>query len=216
MSPKRVLLVDDHPVVLEGVGQMLRSTDRFAVVGEATTAELAVEIGGREQPDLVVLDLRVGEALAPDICVRLRAVAPDAKVVILTAFDDEVLLRACVKSGAVGVLLKDMHGLDVLGALERVLQGQMFIDERIHVADPPGARDEDPGSEEDSTGYEALTAREYQILQLLTRGLQSKEMAQELGLTPNTVRGYTQSVLTKLHVSNRVQALVTAQRLRLI
>jgi two-component system, NarL family, nitrate/nitrite response regulator NarL len=210
MSPSRVLLVDDHPVVLQGIGQMLRSTDRFLVIGEATSAEQALEIGAREQPDLVVLDLRVGEALAPDICIGLRAVAPGARIVILTAFDDESLLRACVAAGAVGILLKDMHGLDVIGAFERVSEGQLVIDERIRVTDSATAR------AEDLTSYESLTPREHQILRLLTRGLTSKEMAEELGLTQNTVRGYMQSVLTKLHVTNRVQALTTAQRLRLI
>jgi DNA-binding NarL/FixJ family response regulator len=141
---------------------------------------------------------------------RLREVAPCVKVVILTAFDDESLLRACVEVGAAGVLLKDMHGLDVIGALERVSEGEMVVDERIRVTDSPAARDAD------ATSYEPLTPREHQILRLLTRGLTSKEMADELGLTQNTVRGYTQSVLTKLHVTNRVQALMTAQRLRLI
>jgi two-component system, NarL family, nitrate/nitrite response regulator NarL len=210
MSASRVLLVDDHPVVLQGIGQMLRSSDRFQVIGEATSAEQALEIGAREQPDLVVLDLRVGDALAPDICIGLHAVAPNARIVILTAFDDEPLLRACVAAGAVGVLLKDMHGLDLIGALKRVSDGQLVVDERIHVTDAPSAR------AEGSVNYEPLTPREHQILRLLTRGLTSKEMAEELGLTQNTVRGYTQSVLTKLHVTNRVQALTTAQRLRLI
>jgi two-component system, NarL family, nitrate/nitrite response regulator NarL len=211
MRPSRVLLVDDHPVVLQGIGQMLRSTDTFWVVGEATSADAAIEIGAREQPDLVVLDLRVGDTLAPEICANLRAVAPGTKVVILTAFDDEILLRACVRAGAVGVLLKDMHGLDVLGALKRVSEGQVVVDERIRITDPPSAADEQPSNCETT-----LTRRELQILRLLPRGLTSKEMAEELGLTQNTVRGYTQSVLTKLHVTNRVQALVAAQRLHLI
>jgi DNA-binding NarL/FixJ family response regulator len=190
---------------------MLQSTQRFSIVGEATSAELAVDIAAREQPDLVVLDLRVGEALAPDICMKVREVAPGTRVVILTAFDDEWLLRACVAEGAVGVLLKDMHGLDLVGALERVVEGQMVVDQRLHVTDTQRARGEGT-----SAAYEPLSVREHQILRLLTRGLTSKEMAEELGLTQNTVRGYTQSVLTKLHVTNRVQALTTAQRLRLI
>jgi DNA-binding NarL/FixJ family response regulator len=204
-----VLLIDDHPIVLQGVRHLLAGSPEFEVVAESTIAEDGVAAARREQPDLVMLDLRIADVLAPDVCTRLRLAAPGAKVVILTAFDDEALLRACLTAGAAGVLLKDAAGLDLLAALRRVRAGETVIDARLD----PHAR---PLRDGDDAVFEPLTPREYEVLRLMARGLMSKEIASELSLTPNTVRSYAQSVLSKLHATNRVQALATAKRLRLL
>jgi two-component system response regulator DesR len=209
MTRRRVLLIDDHPIVLQGVRHLLASSDEFAVVAESTTAEDGLAIARREQPDLVVLDLRIADDLAPDVCVRLRTASPAARVLILTAYDDEALLRACLKAGAAGVLLKDAHELDLVQALQRISSGETVIDKRLG----PQAR---AVRGADAEPYEPLTQREYEVLRLMAKGLIGKEIAGELSLTPNTVRSYAQSVLSKLHASNRVQALAAAKRLRLL
>jgi DNA-binding NarL/FixJ family response regulator len=205
-----VVLIDDHPIVLHGVRHLLAESTEFEVVAESTTAEDGIAAAKREQPDLVVLDLRIADVLAPDVCTRLRSAAPAARVVILTAFDDEVLLHACLKAGAAGVLLKDAHHLDLVDALRRVRQGETVIDKRLD----PRARTSRGADEEDV--FEPLTQREHEVLRMMARGLIGKEIASELSLAPNTVRSYAQSVLSKLHASNRVQALATAKRLRLL
>jgi len=209
VSRVRVLLIDDHPIVLHGVRHLLAESAEFEVVAESTTAEDGTTAARREQPDLVVLDLRIAEVLAPDVCTRLRSAAPGARVVILTAFDDETLLHACLKAGAAGVLLKDSRGLDLVDALRRVRNGETVIDQRLS-RQPRTLRDG-----EDAV-FESLTPREYEVLRLMARGLIGKEIAGELSLAPNTVRSYAQSVLSKLHASNRVQALATAKRLRML
>jgi len=205
----RVLLVDDHPIVLHGVRHLLAESAEFEVVAESTTANDGIAAAKREQPDLVVLDLRIADVLAPDVCTRLRSAAPGARVLILTAFDDDALLHACLKVGAAGVLLKDSHGLDLVDALRRVRNGETVIDKRLS-SGPRQLRDGD------DEAFEPLTQREHEVLRLMARGLIGKEIASELSLAPNTVRSYSQSVLSKLHASNRVQALATAKRLRLL
>ena len=201
----RVLLIDDHPIVLQGVRHLLADTDEFEVVAESTTAEDGLAAARVHQPDLVILDLRIGDRLAPDVCTRLRTAAPSARVLILTAYDDAPLVRACLDVGAAGVLLKDAHGLDLVRALRRVLAGETVVDQRFTVH-PYGG----------DAAYEPLTQREHEVLRLMARGLVGLEIAEELSLANNTVRSYTQSLLSKLHASNRIQALATARRLRLL
>jgi DNA-binding NarL/FixJ family response regulator len=205
------LLIDDHPIVLQGVRHLLDETGEFEVIAESTSADEGLAVARREQPDLVVLDLRIADTLAPDVCTRLRSAAPAARVVILTAFDDDVLLRACLNVGAAGILLKDAHGLDLVRALRRIRDGEMVLDERLASAQL-GQR---PIVREGEI-YEPLTSREHEVLRLMARGLVGKEIASELSLAPNTVRSYAQSVLSKLHATSRMQALATAKRLRLL
>jgi DNA-binding NarL/FixJ family response regulator len=210
VTSARVVLIDDHPIVLHGVRHLLAESSEFDVVAESTTAEDGIAAAKREQPDVVVLDLRIADVLAPDVCTRLRSAAPAARVLILTAFDDEVLLQTCLKVGAAGVVLKDAHHLDLVDALRRVRNGETVIDKRLD----PRARIS--RGADDGDVFEPLTPREHEVLRLMARGLIGKEIASELSLTPNTVRSYSQSVLSKLRASNRVQALATAKRLRLL
>jgi two-component system, NarL family, nitrate/nitrite response regulator NarL len=213
VTRSRILLIDDHPIVLQGVRHLLADSPEFEVVAESTSADEGVRAARREQPDLVVLDLRIADVLAPEVCTRLRSAAPAARVVILTAFDDEALLHACLKIGAAGVLLKDAHGFDLVDALRRVRAGEIVLDKRLNA---PGQGQARPVQGSDDPVFEHLTPREHEVLRLMAQGLIGKEIAGELSLAPNTVRSYAQSVLSKLHASNRVQALATAKRLRLL
>jgi len=211
MSPSKVLLVDDHPVVLKGVRQLLASTGDWEVVADATSGKEGLELARREHPDLIVLDLRLEDCLAADLCRELHSAAPDAKVVILTAFDDPEPLRACIREGASGVLLKDVKDLDLVRTLRRVKAGETIIDKRVHLD-----RGDSPNELPKDARDPSLTPREYDILRLMARGMTDKEIAAALHLAPNTVRGYSQSLRAKLHARNRIQALGTARQLRLI
>src|SRR5258706_10775861 len=125
----KVLLVDDHPVVLKGVRRLLASAGDLEVVAETTSGQQAVALASELQPDLVVLDVRLGDSLGPDICRELLRRSPLTKVIILTAFDDSHLLRACLEAGACGVLLKGTLELDLIQALRDVRDGGVVIDE---------------------------------------------------------------------------------------
>ena len=215
MTRTKVLVVDDHPVVLDGVRHLLASAGDFVVVAEATSGVAALEAARRERPDLVILDLRLPDLLAPELCRELRAALPRATIVILTAFDDRALLQACLHQGATGVLLKDVHDLDFLRALRDIRAGRVVVDERI-LQDPCARARRLHFGDDGATVYGPLTPREYEVLRLLARGLATKEIADTLHLTTNTVRSYVQSLLLKLQARSRIEALAAARRLHLI
>ena len=205
-----VLVIDDHPVVIDGVRQLLARQPDFELVGEATNGEDGVALARRLAPDVVVLDLKLGDNFAPHLCRSLQEASGSSRVVIHTAFDDREPLRACLNAGAVGIVLKDASNL--VEALRRVLAGELYVDPSL--VEDPRARALRLG--ENGGLYESLTQREYEVLCVMALGRTSKEIASELFLAENTVRSYTQSVLTKLHARNRIEALARARDLRLL
>jgi DNA-binding NarL/FixJ family response regulator len=206
MTPGTVVIADDHPIVLKGLRGLLPGS-RFRVVGEATSAAECVEVVTRLRPELLLLDLRLPDGLAPDVCRELRARRVDVRVVVLTAFADEALLEACLAEAVAGVLLKDTHEMTLLALLDRVQRGETVVDPRLEVAAAPGA-----GARSEA----GITPREHDVLRLIARGMTSAQIAGELHLSVNTIRSYVQSILGKLGVHTRIEALARARRLRLI
>ena len=205
-----VLVIDDHPVVIDGVRQLLANEPDLTLVGEAMTGEDGVALAKSLAPDVVILDLKLGDNFAPHLCRSLGEVSNCSRIVIHTAFDDREPLRACLNAGAVGVVLKD--GSNLVDALRRVLAGELFVDPSL--VEDPHTRAVSLG--ENGGFYESLTLREYEVLCVMALGRTSKEIAAELHLAENTVRSYIQSLLTKLHARNRIEALATARQLRLL
>jgi DNA-binding NarL/FixJ family response regulator len=207
-----IVIADDHPIVLQGVARVISEAPGFRVLGQAQTAEQCLAVVDDTQPDALVLDLRLGDTVACDICAAVRLRAPRTKIVIFTAFDgDFELLDSCLRNGASSVLIKDAHQLDLVRALREVLKGNDVIDPRVALR--AGGAGYGDGSGPD---YDRLSPREHEVIRLLALGMTSKEIAESLHLSPNTVRSYNQSILAKLRANNRVQALATARRLRLI
>ena len=121
-----VLVIDDHPVVIDGVRQLLAAEPDFNMVGGATDGADGVTLAKSLEPDLVLLDLKLGDSFAPHLCRQLADASRASRVVIHTAFDDREPLRACLNAGAVGVVLKDASNL--VDALRRVMTGEIYID----------------------------------------------------------------------------------------
>jgi len=199
----RVLLVDDHPIVISGIRRLLAFATDFEVVGQASNARDAVESAIAAAPDLILLDLHLPDVNSADLCRRIRTTVPSAQVVIFTAFVDAGVLRSCLAAGVAGVLLKDSAELDLVGDLRRIRSGRQVIDERVQATADDAA--------EPHLLDATLTQREHQVLRLLAEGMSGKEMATALGLAPNTVRSYCQSLLSKLQSSSRIQALANAR-----
>ncbi len=208
--PAGVLVVDDHPIVIDGVRQILAGTGDLRLVGEATDPATAEAQARRLRPDIVILDLKLGEHMAPPLCRTLLAVSPGSAIVIHTAFDDPEPLRACLNAGATGIVLKGTR--DLVEALRTVLAGNVFVDPSL--TDLPAARAQNLPARNGTAG--SLTLREYEVLCIMALGRTSKEIAEELHLAENTVRSYVQAILQKLQARNRIEALARARHLRLL
>jgi len=205
-----VLVVDDHPVVVEGIRRLFEKVADLKIIGSASTKEEALAAAEQLQPDLVVLDLRLEDEVNPLLCRSILQLAPHTRIVMHTAYDDPEPLRACMAGGAFAVVPK--NGKDLVLALRSALAGESFS-----LPEPPTSADRSSVfTGADLVVYESLTTREYQVLCLIATGQTSSEIAQELFLATNTVRSYTQTLLKKLHARNRIEALITSRRLRIL
>jgi DNA-binding NarL/FixJ family response regulator len=207
-----VLIADDHPVVAHGIERLLSHAAEFEVVAACHSGRETVKVAGRERPDLVLLDVRLGDLNGSDVCRQLATVVPTARIVMLTAYDDAENLRRCLEAGAAGVLLKGTLDLDLVQALRDVRNGRMVIDGSVarSLETAQGLLDEA------SPVHPQLRPREVDVLRLMAAGLTTKDIAVELQLTVNTVRSYTQSLMERLDAHTRVQAIVFAQKRQLI
>jgi two-component system, NarL family, response regulator DevR len=200
----RLLVVDDHEVVRQGLVAMLDRRPSFQVVAEAGTAAEAVEMARRFQPDLVVMDVRLPDGSGIEACREIRAEMPQTKVVILTSYPDEEAVFSAIIAGASGYLLKQVRGRDLVAALEAVGRGESLLDpavtekvlDRVRRIATSGASDE----------LAQLTAQEQRILLLVAEGKTNKEIAAEVFLSDKTVKNYVSSILSKLNLQRRAQA----------
>lgn len=206
----KIAVVDDHPIVIRGLRQLLIDS-RFQIVWEAQRRQQCLELYLEIPPEIVILDLRLGDDLAPDVLRELRASGGNARCVILTGHEDAQLLRACLDGGASGILLKDSLELQIVRGLERVMAGEVVLDHRLQAIGAAKGRLGGAGGHE-----EDLTAREHDVLRLVARGMTSRQISADLDLSLNTVRSYVQSVMTKLDAHTRTEAVTIARRMRLV
>jgi len=210
--PVRLLLVDDHQVVLEGLASMLASQSSRVVIAAATTnGEDALRLAAERQPDVVLLDVRLRGASGLDLCAELVARHPGLKVVFFTVYDDEQYFFQALRVGASGFLLKTTTGPELAAHLDRVMDGDVAVDSTLagRVAMTaarlqsgefwPGARS-------------GLTQRESEVLGLMVRGLSNRAIALRLSIGEDTVKTHARAVYRKLEVSDRAQAVAVALR----
>jgi two-component system response regulator DevR len=200
----RLLVVDDHEVVRQGLVAMLERRPNFQVVAEAGTVAEAIEMARRHQPDLVIMDVRLPDGSGIEACRDIRAELPGTKVVILTSYPDEEAVFSAIVAGASGYLLKQVRGRDLVAALEAVGRGESLLDpavtskvlERVRRIATGGGNDE----------LAQLTAQEQKILLLVAEGQTNKEIAAAIFLSDKTVKNYVSSILSKLNLQRRAQA----------
>jgi DNA-binding NarL/FixJ family response regulator len=204
----RLLVVDDHPVVVDGLAMLLRTDPAIEIVGSAATAREAAVLARETQPDVALLDLRLPDALGVDAIGILRAAVPALRIILFTAYAQHAGLSAAMEAGIDGCLLKDAGVPDVVDAIHRVMAGERVFDERINNSPAPHAGARLPGI--------GLSRREYEVLRLAATGRTNVEIAAELGLMPTTTKGYLQSVMQKLGARNRVEAICRAREATLL
>jgi DNA-binding NarL/FixJ family response regulator len=207
-KPHTVVVADDHPIVISGMRLLLSGSRFFELVGEARTGAEAILRCEQYRPDALLLDLRLPDLPAATICTRIKERHPETAIVILTAHPEELAVRGCLKAGASACLFKDVNEQNLLAALMQVVHGRAVIDPRIAGAMLPRRG----GGSADG----ALTVREHEVLLLIARGLTTQEIADEIGLSPNTVKSHSRALFTKLDAHNRVQALAAAKERNLV
>lgn len=203
----RLMVVDDHPVVCEGVALLLHADPVLRVIGSARTGGEAISTARDLAPDLILLDLRLPDMLACDVVAHLRMVVPRAKIVVFTAYAAHQALEA-VRNRVDGILLKDAADTDLVDAIKRILRGEQIIDPRL-------GKDLLPGRPTVSGGP-SLTRREYEVLRRVAMGETNSEIAEVIGLSRNTVKTYLQSALQKLGARNRVEGILKASQAGLL
>ena len=195
----RILTVDDHPVVLEGVVTQLGRYSDVEVVGHAGDPESAVRDCALHRPDVILLDLRLAEVLAAEIIPNLIAVSPRSKVLLFTAFPDHAAVGPSLAAGACGLLVKDASGRVLWQALHDVVRTGSY-----------------KGWCSVSTTSVPVSPREYDVLRLVASGHTNSEIGEQLGVSSNTVKDYLGNVMQKLGARNRVQVISKARAIGLL
>ncbi|MEE9176939.1 MAG: response regulator transcription factor [Acidimicrobiia bacterium] len=209
MDPIRIVLIDDHEVVRAGIKAMIDAQDDMEVVGEAGTAEDGVRRVGYDEPDVVVLDVRLPDGSGVESCRDIRTRFPDVKVLMLTSFAEEEALLAAILAGASGYVLKRVKGTDLVNDIRRVGAGESLLDpemteklfERLRSgpkSDPLLAR---------------LSDQEREIVSHIAEGKTNKQIADDMFLAEKTVKNYVSNLLAKMGMSRRSEAAAYVARL---
>lgn len=204
-TPTRLMLVDDHAIVREGLRALLSDVEEFAIVGEASNGDEACRMAPQLRPDLVLIDLKMPGMHAPDAIRMLRAVVPDVKVLALTSYAEDDQVRDVMKAGAMGYVLKEVSKADFLEALRTVSGGQPWLHpqaQRSLMEQLRAGKPADP--------LATLTYRERSVLELIARGKSNRQIGTDLNLTEGTVKGYVSIILAKLKLEDRTQAALFA------
>ena len=213
----RVLLVDDHAVVRQGLRTFLELQDDsdslpIEVVGEAANGREAIEQARSNQPDIVLLDLMMPEMNGLEATPRILEACPTARVLILTSFGEEDSVIPALKAGAQGYLLKDIAPDELVKAVREAHRGrvQLHPDVAKKLVSAVTAREEQPAAKPKAPGLEDLTEREIEVLRLIAAGKSNREIAEEMVISEKTVKTHVSNILGKLHLEDRTQAAIYA------
>ena len=193
-KPIRILTVDDHPLLREGIAALVASQPDMQVVGEASDGREALEKFRQHRPDITLMDLVMPGMKGVDAIIAIRAEFPEARIIVLTTYTGDVQVLRALKAGARGYLLKGLLRKELLETIRAVHAGRKCI--------PP----EIAAQLADHAGEEALSEREIEVLRLIAGGNANKQIADQLSITEETVKGHVKSILAKLYANDRTHA----------
>jgi DNA-binding NarL/FixJ family response regulator len=212
MPSVRILLVDDHHIVRQGIKSLLELDEDFVVVGEAATGARALELIEQIRPDVVLLDVKLPDLDGIEVCRQALARQPDLAIIILTAFSNRESVVRCISEGAIAYVLKDVDVVELARTIRAVHAGQAVLDPKIAGAVMSEIRDKAKGS-----GYRpGLSERELEIVRLMAHGLSNQEIGWQLFLSTSSVKLYIRKVEEKLGVSGRPAIVYEASKRGLI
>lgn len=213
-----ILLVDDHTVVRAAIRLLIEKQAGMMVVGEAGNKAEAIAIASREQPEIILLDLCLGEESGMDLIPELLAVAEVTKIIILTGVQDPAEHQSAIRKGAMGVVHKEASASMLIKAIDRVYAGELWLDRNMTAKLVARLRRDleapKPSTELDAASM--ITGREREIISLVGEGLKNKQIADRLCISEATVRHHLTSILKKLDVADRLELLIYAYQNNLI
>ncbi len=204
MVKKRIVIVDDHEVVRIGLRALLAQHPQFDVIGEAGNVKDALELINNNEPDIVLMDIRLPGMSGIQACEQITRDHPETKVVMLTSYAEDEMLFNAIRAGASGYVLKQIGRDDLIRSLEAVGNGAASLDPQVTKRVFEEVRR--AVKEEEASAFTALSQQEKHVLGLVSSGKTNREIAKELFLGEGTVRNYVSSILSKLSVSNRAEA----------
>lgn len=199
----RVLVIDDHPVVRDGVEILAQTCQFIRIAGYAPTGHEALVVAASCMPHVILCDLRLPDMLAPELIRELQRCAPEAKIIIFTAYPDHPAVEAALEAGAYGVLPKDAVRMDLVAAITRAMAPESADTKRI-------------GSVQRRDTQSPIARREYDVLRRVARGETNQEIAESMTLSRNTVKTYMRNLMQKLGARNRVEAISRAREMGLL
>jgi two-component system response regulator DevR len=202
--PLRVMLVDDHEIVRDGIRAMLEAEDDIVVTTEAGSVREAVDEAARTRPDVIVMDVRLSDGSGIEATREIRANRPETKVLMLTSFADDEALFSSIMAGASGYVLKQVKSGDLLRAIRAVGAGDSLLDPSVTNAVLDRLRKGKHLMKDEKLAR--LSPQEERILELIAQGWTNRQIGEELGLAEKTVKNYVSSILSKLEVARRAEA----------
>ncbi|MGB9602622.1 MAG: response regulator [Limisphaerales bacterium] len=195
----KVLLVDDHPVVLEGLKSSFVSKSNIAIVGEAKSGEEALSMIKNIKPDVMVIDINLPDIKGYDIIEKARMVSPDTKFIVLSVYDNIEYIKQALKAGASGYVLKDSPVTELILAIDEVCAGNKYFCKKVEKILANGYVRHSVGV---FGNQQELTPREVEILKLIAEGFSSKEIGVKLGISTRTVETHRERIMSKLGIHN--------------
>ncbi len=204
----RVLIADDHAVVRSGLRSILDSEEDIEVVGEASDGHQALEQAQELLPDVILMDINMGDWDGVTATRRVRNSVPSSRVIVLTNYDEDNLVFSSIRAGASGYLLKEVSGHQLTNAIRTVADGFSLIYPSVarRVLDEFGRLRVGAAPADDDQGYSDLTPREREVLKLIASGRANKEIGTELGISERTVKTHISNIFSKLQLTDRTQA----------
>ena len=218
-EPIRTMIVDDHALFRRGLEMVLDSEPDIELVGQASDGAEAVEKAGESLPDVVLMDIRMPRSSGIEACRALKDVVPSAKIVMLTISDEEEDLFEAIRAGASGYLLKDIPLDEVAETVRAVHGGQSLINPSMAgklLTEFAALARREESERAQRIPAPRLTEREIQVLKLVARGMNNRDIAKELFISDNTVKNHVRNILEKLQIHSRMEAVMVAVRDKLI
>jgi NarL family two-component system response regulator LiaR len=206
MTPISILIVDDHEVVRKGIRAYLETLPKFNVVGEAASGEEAIKMSGELIPDVVLMDLVMPGMDGIETTREVKKISPRTQIVVLTSYHEDEQIFPALKAGAISYVLKDMKMDKLADAIQSAIRGEVTLHPLVAARVLRNLR----GESQDESFYAELTERELEVLKFIANGLSNSQIADQLVISTNTVKGHVSNILSKLHLADRTQVAVYA------